>query len=173
MAVRDILQLGNPILYQAARVVDDPHDAGVQQTIKDLSDTLRAFREEHGFGRGIAAPQIGSLLRVIYIRMPDNSFDGPLINPVITHRSSESIEYWDSCFSFADLLVRVRRAQSITVRYVDGDGAEQSLEATDDLSELLQHEIDHLEGILATQRAVSDQALMTRVEWERQNSPGH
>lgn len=173
MAVRDILQLGNPMLYKSATAVDDPSDLGVQQVISDLRDTLGAFREEHGFGRGIAAPQIGSLVRVIYIRMSDGAFDGPLINPVITSRSNETIEYWDSCFSFADLLVRVRRARSITVRYLDGGGQEQILEATDDLSELLQHEIDHLEGILATQRAVSDQAFMTRAEWNRQNSPGH
>ena len=173
MAVRDILQLGNPLLYQTSTPVDDPSDAGVQQVITDLSDTLRAFRENNGFGRGIAAPQIGSLLRIIYIRMPDDTFDGPLINPVITNRSAETEEYWDSCFSFPNLLVRVARARRITVKYLDADDSEQTLEAEGDLAELLQHEIDHLEGILAVQRAVSDQALMTRTEWERQNQPGH
>jgi peptide deformylase len=139
----------------------------VAALIADLSDTLQAFREANGFGRGIAAPQIGSLRRLIFIRMLPAGFCGPLLNPTIEWASDRQMELWDDCFSFPDLMVRVRRAERIRVRYQDADGAGQLLEADRDLSELLQHEIDHLDGILATDRAVSPRAFATRAEWQR------
>jgi peptide deformylase len=77
------------------------------------------------------------------------------------------MELWDDCFSFPDLMVRVSRAAQIRVDYFDDRGTKQRIEAEGDLSELLQHEIDHLDGILAVQRAVSLQAFATRAEWER------
>ena len=77
------------------------------------------------------------------------------------------MELWDDCFSFPDLMVRVSRANQIKVDYQDDRGLKQTLEAEGDLSELLQHEIDHLDGILAVQRAISPQAFSTRAEWER------
>jgi peptide deformylase len=64
------------------------------------------------------------------------------------------IELWDDCFSFPDLMVRVRRHLEIEVEYEDLAGGSHSLVARDDLSELLQHEIDHLDGVLATDRAI-------------------
>ncbi|HXG63472.1 MAG TPA: peptide deformylase, partial [Blastocatellia bacterium] len=64
-------------------------------------------------------------------------------------------------------MVRVSRAAQIRVAYEDERGVRQTIEAEGDLSELLQHEIDHLDGILAVQRAVSPQAFATRAEWER------
>jgi peptide deformylase len=166
MPARTILQLGNPLLWQRSRVVDDARAPDVAALIRDLSDTLQAFREAQGFGRGIAAPQIGDLRRLIFIRMP-GGFSGPLLNPVIEWASDRQMELWDDCFSFPNLMVRVRRAERIRVRYQDADGAVQLLEAAGDLSELLQHEIDHLDGILATDRAVSPRAFATRAEWDR------
>ncbi len=167
MPARTILQLGNPLLWQRSRPVEDIHSPDVAALIRDLSDTLQAFREANGFGRGIAAPQIGILRRAIFIRMVPAGFCGPLLNPVIEGASDRQIELWDDCFSFPDLLVRVRRAERIRVRYLDAAGAGQLLEADGDLSELLQHEIDHLDGILATDRAVSPRAFATRAEWQR------
>jgi peptide deformylase len=167
MPNKEILQLGNRLLWQESARVDDAASGQTGELIRDLSDTLVAFRETTGYGRGISAPQIGALKRVIFIRMQPEGFCGPLINPEIVWASGSTMELWDDCFSFPDLLVRVRRASSIRVNYKDDRGLDQTLEAEGDLSELLQHEIDHLDGILAVQRAISPHAFATRTEWER------
>jgi peptide deformylase len=167
MPSQEILQLGNPALLEKSRPVEDFTSASTASVIQDLSDTLAAFRRATGYGRGIAAPQIGVLSRVIFIRMQPDGFCAPLINPEIVWASDSSMELWDDCFSFPDLMVRVRRAERIRVDYRDEGGASRSLEAAGDLSELLQHEIDHLDGILAVARAISPEAFATRAEWER------
>ncbi len=170
MPAREILQLGNPLLWEKSVSVDGSNNADLDSIITDLRDTLADFRQTHGFGRGIAAPQIARLKRVIFVTMPDRSFDGPLINPRITYASNDRVELWDACFSFPDLVVKVSRARDIEVAYTDEDGAEKILRAEKDLSELLQHEIDHLDGILAVQRALSSQTFATRAEYERMMS---
>lgn len=164
MPARSILELGNPALWQSSRAVETP--SAVRGLIADLSDTLAAFREANGFGRGIAAPQLGVHQRVIFIRMP-GGFTGPLINPRIDRASAEQMELWDDCFSLPGLMVRVARAARIEVSYIDEHGSARAVEADGAFSELLQHEIDHLDGILAVQRAISPHALCTRAEWER------
>jgi len=155
------------VLWQKSAGVDAIQSAQTRELVRDLSDTLAAFRETTGYGRGIAAPQIGVLKRVVFIRMQPVGFCAPLINPEIVWRSESTMELWDDCFSFPDLMVRVSRANQIKVDYQDDRGLKQTLEAEGDLSELLQHEIDHLDGILAVQRAISPQAFSTRAEWER------
>ena len=167
MARREILQLGDPALWQKSERVIAPTSGDIARLISDLSDTLASFREATGYGRGIAAPQIGSLKRMIFIRMQPAGFSAPLINPEIVWASSLTMELWDDCFSFPDLMVRVSRAARVRVEYQDERGAPQTIEAEGDLSELLQHEIDHLDGILAVNRAISDKAFATRAEWER------
>ena len=167
MSSQQILQLGNPLLWRESSAVEDVHSAETRGVIRDLSETLAAFRETTGYGRGIAAPQIGLLKRVIFIRMQPTGFCGPLINPEIAWLSDANIELWDDCFSFPDLMVRVSRSAQIRVDYQDDRGLMKTLEAEGDLSELLQHEIDHLDGVLAVQRAVSPQAFATRAEWVR------
>jgi len=167
MSSREILQLGNPTLWQKSIRVEDVDSTETTSLIRDLSDTLASFRESTGYGRGIAAPQIGLLKRMIFIRMQPEGFCGPLINPAISWSSEARMELWDDCFSFPDLMVRVSRSRQIRVEYQDDRGIGRTLEAEDDLSELLQHEIDHLDGVLAVQRAISPQAFSTRAEWER------
>lgn len=167
MAAREILQLGHPTLWAKAVPVTDIRSAATRSLIQDLSETLASFRLASGYGRGIAAPQIGVSQRVIFIRMQPSGFAGPLIQPQIIWNSNDRFELWDDCFSFPELLVRVERHRAIRVRYLDEHGDERTLEAADDLSELLQHEIDHLDGLLAVGRAISPQAFATRVEWER------
>ncbi len=167
MPSRQILQLGNPVLFQESVAVEDIHSTEIRGLVRDLSDTLAAFRGVTGYGRGIAAPQIGILKRLIFIRMQPAGFSSPLINPEIVWASDGRIELWDDCFSFPDLMVRVSRAAQIRVDYQDAQGLQHSIDAEGDLSELLQHEIDHLDGILAVQRAISPQAFATRAEWER------
>jgi peptide deformylase len=167
MPDREILQLGNPTLRRKSDRVEDFSSPDTASIIRDLSDTLAAFRERTGFGRGIAAPQIGMLRRIIFIRMQPAGFAGPLANPEIVWASAEQMELWDDCFSFPDLMVRVRRSRQVRVAYFDERGQRQVIEAEGDLSELLQHEIDHLDGVLAVNRAVSPQAFATRAEWLR------
>lgn len=167
MSTREILQLGNPTLWQQSIRVEDVVSTETASLVRDLSDTLSSFREETGYGRGIAAPQIGLLKRVIFIRMQPDGFCGPLINPAISWSSEARMELWDDCFSFPDLMVRVSRSTQIRVEYQDDRGLERTLEAEGDLSELLQHEIDHLDGVLAVQKAISPQAFATRAEWRR------
>lgn len=166
MPSREILQLGNPVLWQKSVEVADVQSAEIGRLVRDLRDTLGAFREATGYGRGIAAPQIGVLKRVIFVRMQPAGFSSPLVNPQIVWASESQIELWDDCFSFPELMVRVSRAAQIRVDYQDDRGLKQTIEAEGDLSELLQHEIDHLDGILAVQRAISPQAFATRAEWE-------
>lgn len=166
MAVREILQLGNPVLYDKSMEVNDSLDDSIEELITDLRDTLVDFQGRRDFGRGIAAPQIGVLQRVIYVRMP-SGFDGAMINPEVVWADDRRVDIWDSCFSFPDLMVLVSRAAEIRVEYTDELGRRKTIDAEGDLSELLQHEIDHLDGVLAVQRALTPQAFATRQEWER------
>lgn len=170
MATREILQLGNPLLLEKSHRVQDCSAPEIRTLIEDLSDTLAAFRQAHGYGRGIAAVQIGVLKRVIFIRMQPAGFCSALINPEITWASTEKMKLWDDCFSFPDLMVKVERAVQMTVAYSDEHGKQHTLEAKGALSELLQHEIDHVDGILAIQRAIAPSAFATRTEWIRQGN---
>lgn len=162
MAKREILQLGNPLLHEVCASVDASSTATL---LSDLAATLSAFRDEHGFGRAIAAPQIGQLVRVIVVRVP-GGFQAALHNPTIESRSDEMFELWDDCFSFPDLMVRVRRHRRVRVSWQE-QGGRFHVDAEGDLAELLQHEIDHLDGVLATERAISPTAFCTRAEWQR------
>ena len=166
MAVRPILQLGNPKLRETSAAVQDFHQ--VQRTLEDLSDTLAEFRRTHGFGRGISAIQIGEAVRVIFLRVEGMAYE--LINPEFVSKSRELFEMWDDCFSFPDLMVWLRRHNEVTIRYQTRDGAWQTLPAKDAMSELIQHEMDHLDGILAIDHAQGKAALATRAEYLRQQS---
>ncbi len=162
-----ILQLGNPLLIERSSPIVDIAASDTQSLIRDLADTLAGFREATGYGRGIAAPQIGILKRAIFIRLQPSGFCSALINPEIVWASPAKMQLWDDCFSFPDLMVRVERARQVKVGYTDERGLSQTVEAEGDLSELLQHEIDHLDGILAVQRAIDPNGFSTRAEWER------
>jgi peptide deformylase len=128
--------------------------------VSDLHDTLMAFRREFGPARAVAAPQIGVLKRLVYMHI-----DAPevFINPVIEEPSEEMFELWDDCMSFPELLVRVRRHRSCRIRYRDLEWNEHTRLLTD-LSELLQHECDHLDGVLATMRALDERSIILRSE---------
>jgi len=163
--IRPILQLGNPILRKESLLVQN-FDWDPKCLVDDLSDTLEDAKKRYGYGRGIAAPQIGELKRVVLIDAP--SFKSPLINPEVVWASNEMFEVWDSCFSFdVDFFVLADRHCRIGVEYFGLDGKKSTLAAEGELSELLQHEIDHLDGVLATDRIRSRKAIMMRSEWEK------
>ena len=157
----EILLLGNPKLWQISQPVINIQSKTTQAIIRHLSETLERFRTENGFGRAIAAPQIGFHQRIIFTNV-NGGF--ALINPVITSASQEMFELWDDCFSLPNLLVKVKRHLEIKVAFTSESGAARSLIFRNDLSELFQHEIDHLDGILATDRAVDRRAFAMRNE---------
>jgi peptide deformylase len=150
--------LGDPLLRVVSAPVASPEEAAA--IFDDLRDTL------HDFRRGISAVQIGEPKRLIYIELDGRAWR--LRNPAFEHQSQDKFRLWDDCFSFPDLLVYVERATTVRVRYNDENGSVQLLEATGPFSELLQHEMDHLDGILAIDRAIGPNALRTREEHERQ-----
>src|SRR5262252_453539 len=158
MPVREILLLGNPELWRPSAPVVDVHARETCELIGDLAVTLDNFRLQNGFGRGIAAPQI-VVRRLIFLNVGESL---PLINPKITRASRETMELWDDCFSIPNLMIRVRRHVEVDVSFTDGHGAQRVMKASGDLSELLQHEIDHINGILATDRAVDKRSFAMR-----------
>lgn len=168
MAIRTVLQLGDPGLREVCKRVADPTAPEIRTLFEDLSDTLAYWRKNTGYGRGIAAPQIGANVRVIFLRLPGESA-WPIINPEITWRSEEKIVVWDACLSFMSIFMQVERHRDITVRYQDLTGKRCEVQAGEarNLSELLQHEIDHLDGILAIDRITDMKTMCTREEFEK------
>ncbi len=168
MPVRPILQQGDPLLRQKAVAVQNPAAREVRDLVHDLAATLAHWRSTTGYGRGIAAPQLGELQRVIFLQLP-GAEPWTLINPEIIERSQEKIIVWDACLSFLSIFMQVERHRQVTIRYQNLDGETLEFEAGDDrnLSELLQHEIDHLDGILAIDRVVDIKTICTREEFEK------
>ena len=168
MAVRTVLQLGDPGLREVAARVSDPASVEIRALVQDLADTLAHWRAATGYGRGIAAPQIGAARRVIFLQLP-GAEAWPLVNPEIIWRSEDKIVVWDACLSFLSIFMQVERHREIVVRYQDLRGEWQEVRASEDrdLSELLQHEIDHLDGILAIDRITDIHTMCTREEFEK------
>lgn len=163
MAIAEILQLGNPKLRTPSVPVAEPDGPGVRTLSSDLRDTLLEHNRRTGYGRGIAAPQLGTLERVIHVELAGSR---TLVNPVITARSDESMEIWDFCFSYFSIFFPVRRHVLVEVKYQDPQGRDQRIEAVGDLSELLQHEIDHLNGVLAIDLVSDVKRICTFEEWK-------
>ena len=159
MAAREILLLGNPKLFEICEPVQETQLGQVEPIIQDLHDTLMAFREKYNAGRAIAAPQIGAMKRVVYMHIGEPVV---FINPILDLKSTEMMELWDDCMSFPELLVKVHRHQGCRITYRDENWDEQSMALEGDLSELLQHEVDHLDGILAVQRAINHRSFALR-----------
>ena len=166
MAVRTVLQLGDPGLRVVASRVEDPRSAEVRSLVADLADTLAYWRASTGYGRGIAAPQIGAAKRVIFLQLP-GAEAWPLVNPEIIWRSEEKIIVWDACLSFLSIFMQVQRHREIIVRYQDLRSEWNEIRASEErnLSELLQHEIDHLDGILAIDRITDMRTMCAREEF--------
>jgi len=173
MAIRTVLQLGDPGLREVAKRVDDPAGPEIRALVEDLSDTLAYWKRTTGYGRAIAAPQIGSALRVIFLQLP-GAEPWPFVNPQITERSDTKIVVWDACLSFLSIFMQVERHRKITVKYQDLRGEWHEIQADEErnLSELLQHEIDHLDGILAVDRITDIRTMCTREEFEKRHRDG-
>lgn len=163
---RDVLQYGDERLTRRCEPVVDVRDPAFRSEARALVATLAAFRRRNGFGRGIAAPQIGVMRRFIAIDLGEGA--RVYVNPTFTAKSAARFTLWDDCMSFPHLLVRVSRHRTVTMRYIDDAGHPGVWEATDSATaELLQHELDHLDGILAFDRAVGENAVVARDAFER------
>jgi peptide deformylase len=158
-SLNDLLLLGNPLLYEKAAPILYHELPLVSTWVADLHDVMEAIRAKYNFGRGIAAPQLGIMKQLIYTNV-----EKPMvfINPQLTYKSEEEFERWDDCMSFPNLLVKVKRHKTITVNYLDENWQSQNITFHDALSELFQHEYDHLDGILCTMRAINDKSFRWR-----------
>jgi len=156
-----LLPLGHAGLRVVCAPVTDIHDPSVFEDASRLMATLRAFRRTHGFGRAISAPQIGIAKRFIAFNLHGREL--VMYNPEIVWSSPETFTMWDDCMSFPGLLVRVARRHAVCVRYTDEQGKVRTWEGIDlPTSELIQHETDHLDGVLALDRALDRESIISR-----------
>lgn len=164
MAVLRIARMGNPVLSQIAAPVADPSAPEIRQLAADMQETL----EDIG-ASGLAAPQVFVsrrvvVYRVIASRIPEGSGLEPrpwtvMINPVITPRSGAKTPVWERCLSIPGLHGKVPRFMHITIAFQDLAGKTVSHDARSSWAALLQHECDHLEGIVYPMR-MTDLSLL-------------
>lgn len=157
--IREILLLGNPALYERSLPVTREELGRLDAVVEDLHDTMMDFRRRYGAGRAIAAPQIGVRKRMIYMHVHKPVV---FINPELEDKSREMMTVWDDCMSFPELFVKVQRHRTCRIVYWDRNWEVQEMSLEDDLSELLQHEYDHLDGILAVSRAMDPRSFALR-----------
>ena len=156
---REILLLGDPRLYEVSAEVEREELLELRPVFEDLFDCIRGIRRGYGFGRAIAAPQIGVQKRLICI-LTDRPY--VIINPELEFVGEEKMELMDDCMSFPKLLVRVRRYRHCILRYTDENWERQEMRMDNDMAELIQHEYDHLDGILATMRAIDNRSFVMK-----------
>ena len=151
MAIREIRKDGDEILAKKSKEVDVIDDK-IKQLAQDMLDTM--YKSD---GIGLAACQVGMLKRMIvydirYIEEDGKKEGHVLINPKITSRSKTMVEVEEGCLSFPDVYKNVLRYEKITVEYTDLDGKKKKINAKDMEAIVLQHEIDHLDGIVFLDR---------------------
>jgi peptide deformylase len=165
----EIAQLGQPVLREPARPLDPQEIAtpAVQQLIDDMLATLAAAG-----GVGLAAPQVfvGERLFLAAV-LPGADEEGPpdvevFVNPRIVGVSVEKAAAWEGCLSFPELLVLVERPLAVRVEYVSRQGEPRTLELQGFAARVVQHETDHLNGILTIDRAVSTHHIIKASEFD-------
>lgn len=159
MALLKVAKLGNPILRQIAEPVDlrelNAPNSGIQVFVDDMIETMR--KQE---GVGLAAPQVSRSLQIVVMECLGNKRyeDRPdvpltvLINPVITRYGEEKVFGWESCLSLMDFRGWVPRSKEVTVEAFDRQGEKSVFDADGFFGVVLQHEIDHLNGIVFIDR---------------------
>ena len=162
-----ILKIGNPLLYEVSEPVKREEIHSFQPEINLMAECILAFRDKYGLGRAIAAPQVGLLRRLIVVNI-DRPY--PIFNPEFTWKSDRMIDIWDDCMSFPELFVKVKRHHALKMQFHDENWEKQVWELEGDMAELLQHEYDHLDGILATMKAIDNRSFRWRQKGDR---PGH
>src|SRR3954466_16201805 len=143
MAVREVTLLGNPVLRKRATEVAEVTEE-MKQLIADMFETM--YAEE---GVGLAGPQVGESVRVIVVDPHEDGFEPfALINPRIVEFSDETARAEEGCLSIPGLREVVERSTAITGEGLDRDGKPVRMESEGFVARILQHEVDHIDGIL-------------------------
>jgi peptide deformylase len=148
LAVYQIVKEGNPVLREKAKPVKAVNEAAVR-LLNNLRDTLRQTAR----GVGLAAPQIGISKRAMVIEIPEEDIYYEMINPRILHMEGQE-EGWEGCLSVPGVEGLVARAEKLQVNYLNREGEERQLKAEGYLARVVQHENDHLDGILFTDKTI-------------------
>lgn len=165
-----VIQLGNPILRQKAKFVEDIHAKNIQKLIDDLLVTMNDAN-----GVGIAAPQVAISYRIFIVasrpnlRYPHAPLMEPtaMINPRIVARSDELVKDWEGCLSIPGIRGLVPRYRQIEVEYTDREGKLQKQELKDFVARIFQHEYDHFEGLVFLDRLESTADIFTEQEYQK------
>ena len=176
MSILKVALMGHPVLRERARPIDKAEikDPFFQKLIDDMIETMH---ECHGVG--LAAPQVHEGLR-LFVALLDDDPDSKgeaiaIINPEIVPNASDTREGWEGCLSIPDIRGRVPRARQITVRAYDRRGKRIEVKASGFTARVIQHETDHLDGVLFFDRMRSFQTLTFLDEygryWSRPDSP--
>ncbi|MEO7134999.1 MAG: peptide deformylase [Vicinamibacterales bacterium] len=172
MSILKVARMGHPVLRTKARTVDKSElkSATVQQFIDSLIDTMFEYS-----GVGLAATQVHEGLRV-FVAMLDADGRGEsdamiFVNPEIIGIGDQTVEGWEGCLSIPDVRGRVPRAQHIKVSALDRTGKRFELELKDFPARVVQHESDHLDGVLFLDRMRSFETLTFLEEYSRYHTP--
>lgn len=168
MAILKVARMGHPVLRQKARAIERQEfkDPALQKFIDDMIETMREYS-----GIGLAAPQVHEGLRLFVAHLdPDGrGNDEPMavVNPQISIVGDKTVEGWEGCLSIPDIRGLVPRAFQISVDALDRHGKRITLQATDYPARVIQHETDHLDGILFFDRMRSFESLTFLEEFSR------
>lgn len=134
-----------PVLREKTVKIKDPLAPEIQELVSSMLETMK-----HAQGVGLAAPQVGQSLRLCVIEVEGILY--VLINPQITAKSKTKVLLEEGCLSFPGVFLSISRASQVQVRYLDQTGKPRKIKADGLLSQALQHEIDHLDGVLFIDR---------------------
>jgi len=171
MSILKVARMGHPVLRRKARALEkgEIRDAAIQRLIDDMIETMLEYH-----GVGLAAPQIHESLRIFVAALDagdEESERAPdpvaIINPEITPVGAETVEDWEGCLSIPDIRGRVPRAREIKVRCYDRKGDRIELRAHDFPARVIQHETDHLDGVLFFDRMRAFDSLTFLDEYSR------
>jgi peptide deformylase len=171
MSILKVARMGHPVLRAPARVLEksEIRSAVIQKLIDDMLDTMTEYH-----GVGLAAPQVHEGVRIFVAALDSGDDDEAeesepiaVINPEITIVGADIVEDWEGCLSIPDVRGRVPRAREIKVRAFDRTGARIELSAHDFPARVIQHETDHLDGVLFFDRMKSLETLTFLDEYSR------
>jgi peptide deformylase len=169
MSILKVARMGHPLLRAAARAVErgQIRTPSVQQLIDDMIDTMLEYR-----GVGLAAPQVHQGVRIFVATLDAGEEDAThepiaLINPEVSAVGSDVVEDWEGCLSIPDIRGRVPRARAVKVRAYDRLGERIEIRAEDYAARIIQHETDHLDGILFFDRMRAFDTLTFLDEYSR------
>lgn len=169
MSILKVARMGHPVLRAKARALDrtELKSPAIQKLIDDMLETMREYH-----GVGLAAPQIHESVRVLVAALDAGENADPdqpiaLINPEITPVGTDIVEDWEGCLSIPDIRGLVPRAREIKVRAYDRNGARVEIRAHDFHARVIQHETDHLDGVLFMDRMTSLESLTFLDEYAR------